>query len=531
MSRFPLLISLLLLTLGSARAQFQSVFLIGSDNATTSEFEQENPLLKDYYWSSGDFTSLGGLNWSTGQETWNSGNATDTLGFPRALTTSHNQTDIYFSLTSLQAGPNQPLRFTFDLIGLKANTTSDLEASLNGNPVFWSESGIGTAKIVTITLKAGAAGARTGPNKLTLRRTGGQLDAGSAWIQFDFLRMEADPSPQYINSFTTSNWLVRPGESTSLNWSLIEPSATLSLNQGIGDVTGRNSIAVTPASSTAYILSATLNGRTQTRTVTVSVTPWLEILEAGADDSSNADFSHEDAADDDFFFTGNFSSIGGPITSAPESLNDDIDTNTPAGRTGDPKIGFERAVTEFDPVINLRFIGQPQWSDPAARIRITADILNLSSASGTGTHQLEFSLNGKPVRSENAVSSIRLIQFEITGIAAALTTGPNVLTIRRTGGTLAGSVGFDYVMMDWLPGTPPTISGISDDPILGTRTISWPAQTGRSYTIQKSSDSGSSWSTLAIGFPSGGAPSASLSWEDRATPLSQPRPVYRALLE
>ncbi len=531
MPRFPLLIALVLLCLGSARAQFQTVFLIGSDNAATSEFEQENPILQDYYWSSGDFTSLGGLNWTTGQETWNSGNATDTLGFPRALTSSHSQTDIYFSLTSLQAGPNQPLRFTFDLFGLKANTTSDLEASLNGNPVFWSESGIASAKVVTITLKAGAAGARTGTNKLTLRRTGGQLDAGSAWIQFDFLRMEADPSPQHINTFTTSNWLVRPGESTSLNWSLLEPTATLSLNQGIGDVTGRNSITITPATSASYILSATLNGRTQTRTVTVFVTPWLEILEAGADDTSNADFSHEDAADDDFFFAGNFSSIGGPVTTAPEPLNDDADPTTPAGRTGDPRIGFERAVTEFDPAINLRFIGQPQWSDPAARIRISADILNISSASGTGTHQLEFSLNGKLVRSENAVTTIRLIQFEITGIAAALVTGPNVLTIRRTGGTLAGSVGFDYVMMDWLPGTPPAISSITDDPILGTRTIAWPAQTGRSYTIQKSSDGGTSWSTLAIGFPTGGAPSASLSWEDRITPLSQPRPDYRALLE
>lgn len=531
MPRFPLLISLLLLCLGSAKAQFQTVFLIGSDNAAITEFEQENPILQDYYWSSGDFTSLGGLNWTSGQETWNSGNATDTFGFPRSLATSHAQTDIYFSLTSLQAGPNQPLRFTFDLFGLKPNTTSDLEASLNGNPVFWSESGIASAKIVTITPKAGAAGARTGPNKLTLRRTGGQIDAGSAWILFDFLRMEADSSPQYISSFTSSNWLVRPGESCTLNWSLIEPTAALSLNQGIGDVTGRNSITITPATSASYILSATLNGRTQTRTVNVFVTPWLEIFEVGADDTSNADFSHEDAADDDFFLAGNFSSIGGPVSTSPESLNDDIDTTTPAGRTGDPRIGFERAVTEFDPAINLRFIGQPQWSDPTARIRITADILNLSSASGTGTHQLEFSLNGKVVRSENTVTTIRLIQFEITGIAAALATGPNVLTIRRAGGTLAGSVGFDYVMMDWLPGTPPAISSITDDPILGTRTISWTAQTGRSYTIQKSSDGGASWSTLAIGFPSGGAPSASLSWEDRATPLSQPRPDYRALLE
>jgi hypothetical protein len=177
-----------------ARAQLQTVFMIGTDNGATSEFEQEAAALNNYYWENGDYSvaGLGGVNWTSGMEPWINGAAD--VGFPRALTSGYLQTNIFFNLDGTEAGPNQPLRLTLDLTGLKANTTHDLEARLNTSAApFWTASGIAADTVVTVNTTAGAAGARTGANKLILRRTGGQLDAGSAWIQFDYLRLQADP--------------------------------------------------------------------------------------------------------------------------------------------------------------------------------------------------------------------------------------------------------------------------------------------------------------------------------------------------
>src|SRR5436190_7613805 len=117
------------------KAQFQQVFMIGADNAATTEFEQESGNLPDYYWENGNYLSWGGQIWTTNMEPWNSGVATDTIGFPRALLhpgTANTQTNIYFNLDPNEAGPNQPLRLTLDLFALKANTTHDLDVRLNG---------------------------------------------------------------------------------------------------------------------------------------------------------------------------------------------------------------------------------------------------------------------------------------------------------------------------------------------------------------------------------------------------------------
>lgn len=531
-----LFLSVLLLSGLPACAAFQDVFLIGTDNATQSEFEQENAALAHYYWENGNYSALGGENWASGQEVWNNGVAGDALGFPRAFTTGYTQTNVYFQLAAAEAAPNQPVRITLDLIALGGGSVHDLDVRLNAGAPFAAQTGIAAAQTWVINTTAGAIGAVAGSNVLRLRRTGGAGGA-SPWIQLDYLRMEVDTAPQFINAFTVSDWLLRPGETTTLNWTLLEPAATVSINQGIGDVTalttgGVGSVSVSPSVNTTYTLTATFNSQSQTKQVTVQTTTWEGIFEAGKDDGSNAEFSHEVAADDDYYFAGDYTSVGGPNQAANELLNDDTDTNTPAGRTGNSAIGFERAVVESDPHTNLWFVPQAGQVSVTARHRITVDVNSVGSAGGSaGTHDLQILLNDKLLRTETGITGPRLVQFEVTGLTSGLTAGPNKLTLRRTGGTLAGYIIFDYVMMEYLPGASPPVVTVTDDSILGTHTVSWTSASGKTYRVQKSADAGGSWTDLAAGFPLGGAPSTSLFFEDRITPHTDPKPDYRVLLE
>ena len=526
-----LLLSLALLA-GPARAAYQNVFFIGSNNATQTEFEQENANLAHYYWENGNYATLGGgaADWTGGQEVWNNGVAGDTIGFPRALVPSYTQTNIYFMFDATEAAVNQPVRLTIDIISLGGGSVHDLDVRLNGNAAFASRTGIAGDTTWVITTTAGAMGAVTGPNVLRIRRTGGAGGA-SPWIQFDYVQLEADPAAQYINTFTASDWLLRPGETCTLNWTLLEPAATVSMDQGIGNVTGLTSggvgsVPVAPSSTTTYTLTATYNSLVQTKTATVQTTTWAGIFEAGKDDASSAEFSSEAAANDDYYFAGDYTPTGGPVQAANELLNDDAGANNPA-------IGFERAVTEFDPHTNIWFIPNPAHVNLTAQHRITVDVNSVGNGGGQTpqTHDMEVLLNDKLLRTETAITGARLVQFIVTGFTSGLTTGPNKLTIRRTGGTLAGFILFDYVMMEYLPGTAPTITGITDDPILGTHTIAWTSAATRLYRVQKSTDAGATWTDLAAGFPTGGAPSTSLFFEDRVTPFADPRPDYRVLLE
>ena len=136
-----------------------------------------------------------------------------TQGSLNALTNDSPELRIYFQLDAIWSSPNQPLRLTIDLMNLRAGTTHNFEARLNNGPAFYTIADVNSARTLTINSVTGPAGARLGPNKLTIRRTGGQLAGGSASVELDFVKLEIDRAGYFIDTFASTDWIARPGES------------------------------------------------------------------------------------------------------------------------------------------------------------------------------------------------------------------------------------------------------------------------------------------------------------------------------
>ena len=80
------------------------------------------------------------------------------------------------------------------------------------------------------------------------------------------------PAPPAIVSFTTSTPVIEPGGVAQLVWSATGAS-TLSFDQGIGDVRGRDAIYVSPPQTITYTLSASNGAGSVRRQITVTVKP------------------------------------------------------------------------------------------------------------------------------------------------------------------------------------------------------------------------------------------------------------------
>src|ERR1022692_4190371 len=78
----------------------------------------------------------------------------------------------------------------------------------------------------------------------------------------------AQPLP-IINSFAASPLIVNPGIVTNLSWSVAN-ATSVSIDQGVGDVTGVNSIYLGPVLTTTYTIRASSGSNSVTRQVTVT---------------------------------------------------------------------------------------------------------------------------------------------------------------------------------------------------------------------------------------------------------------------
>ncbi|MCL4849901.1 MAG: hypothetical protein KJZ78_00785, partial [Bryobacteraceae bacterium] len=70
------------------------------------------------------------------------------------------------------------------------------------------------------------------------------------------LTSSATASKPVISSFTATPASIDSGNASTLAWS-VSGATSLSINQGVGTVTGAASKSVTPAATTTYTLTAT----------------------------------------------------------------------------------------------------------------------------------------------------------------------------------------------------------------------------------------------------------------------------------
>lgn len=75
-----------------------------------------------------------------------------------------------------------------------------------------------------------------------------------------------------ITAFGASPSSISSGGSSTLSWTVTGTSpVTLSIDQGVGDVSGSSSVSVSPATTTTYTLTATNSAGNDTASTTVTV--------------------------------------------------------------------------------------------------------------------------------------------------------------------------------------------------------------------------------------------------------------------
>ena len=84
------------------------------------------------------------------------------------------------------------------------------------------------------------------------------------------LYQEAASALPVISSFTASPAFIIAGEASTLSWS-VSGATSLTIDQGIGDVTAATSSVVSPGATTTYTVTATNSGGAVTQSVTVTV--------------------------------------------------------------------------------------------------------------------------------------------------------------------------------------------------------------------------------------------------------------------
>lgn len=76
-----------------------------------------------------------------------------------------------------------------------------------------------------------------------------------------------------VTSFFAANTKIKPGESTTLNWGIVNNADSVEIDQGIGGVATPGSASVSPTTTTTYTLTARCGAVTTTRQVKIEVGP------------------------------------------------------------------------------------------------------------------------------------------------------------------------------------------------------------------------------------------------------------------
>ena len=155
--------------------------------------------------------------------------------------------------------------FTASETLIRAGESSTLSWDVTGATSLSIDNGIGTV--------TGSSVAVSPTNTTTYQLTANNA-AGSSTAQ---VTVEVDRSP-LISSFTIDQPNVDPGTQINLSWA-VSNADTLSIDQGIGDVSGLTTTSDTPATTRNYTLTATNADGSSSATVSVIVGETLTISE------------------------------------------------------------------------------------------------------------------------------------------------------------------------------------------------------------------------------------------------------------
>ncbi|MFP6897326.1 MAG: hypothetical protein VCA38_12045 [Roseibacillus sp.] len=286
-----ILLSVLFLigTLAAPAQTFIQLWQVGIENNSQTDFAQENGIINfppgsatakddDYYFAGIYPAPIGAL---AADEPANT-------NFERANLVVDTTNRIHFNLDASTIEPTTDLRLTIDVCCSDhrefQGTSGPIPFDIYFNDNFLSNettSGVdGEEQIVTLNFTAGEVMAVTGAggdNVVSIERVPGQ---GGAWMQFDYIRLEADADTLAcslpICSFQADRNVIAPGEQITLTWITAPGAAGRSIDNGVGSVeaqttNGIGSMVLNPTQNTTYVLTSTLGGDTRTRNVTVQV--------------------------------------------------------------------------------------------------------------------------------------------------------------------------------------------------------------------------------------------------------------------
>ena len=583
----------LTLIASSNAENFVELWQIGTDNNTQSEFGQEqggataapgNPNFKDDdYYFAGVYPDPIGIVAETEPE----------LDFERAILTVDPRVRIHFNLDELNVDPAARLRLIVDIcctnhggdVGAPPNTGPISFAGLFNDVEILSATTSGTDNqeetFTSDAFTAAEVSAVTGENIITIERP---ETGGGNWMQFDYIRLEVDTDSlgcsDPICSFGTDTTLIQPGGATTLNW-ITDPTATLSIDNGIGNVDGQTtsgvgsiqvnptenttytltstrggdvetsevtvevaniidfnsvdvevtpgsqttlnwtvdptasvsidqgignvdgvtfggvgSIQVTPeAPSSTYTLTSTRGGDVATATVTVGANNFACLWQVGEADGGSGDLVQENGnsndppgdpinKDDDWYFAGVYPDPIG-IMAADEPLT-----------SGDNTQGFERALLVIDPTNRIHFNLDDANAFPTTAMRLTVATAGSSLAEFQGfMGPIDFtaSYNGTEILSSTVTgNTLELHQGTFTAGDVGATTGDNVIEITRKTDAGGAWMLFDYVKLETEPGTQEElrITEITHDNQTGNVTVTWVSRVGQTYIIETTTDLG-----------------------------------------
>jgi hypothetical protein len=161
----------------------------------------------------------------------------------------------------------------FQVVDAEASVAGQYSASRHNN-----SGGTAGGKVVDLTFQATSAGTAAisfdAGSKVWEATTGDEKPVTKTATQsLTISNVTATPPPNpapTVNSFAVSPTKINQGASATLSWD-VSNASSVSINQGIGNVSAKSSGVVKPSVTTTYTLTATNSGGTTTRSATLTV--------------------------------------------------------------------------------------------------------------------------------------------------------------------------------------------------------------------------------------------------------------------